>query len=299
MQLWSDGVRDFAVATLPEAFAVREALPDAGILVLMGCSPGEESSFLRYRLTASVFDSRQKTAAVPSEVKIDTGMTRAGVAWKEAHEFIAGFQGKLVGVFSHFSSADDDDEITRIQLGRFQEATRGLNLRRHISNSAGLRFSDAHLDAVRPGLALYGIAPCPEVADVEPILEWKTRILTVRPVPAGTPIGYNGTFVTRRDSQIAVLPVGYADGYSRGLSNRGSVRIGGRLAPVVGRVSMDLTTVDVSDIPTVSPGDEAVLLEADPGSPISAAGLAEMLGTIPYEVLTSIGPRVERVYTTE
>jgi len=292
-------VREFAVATLPEAIAVREALPEAGILVLMGCSPGQESSFLAHRLTASIFDSRQRSAVVPSEVKIDTGMTRVGIPWDEAREFITAFRGKLVGVFSHFSSADEDDEVTRIQLERFQEATRGLNLRSHISNSAGLRFPDAHLDAVRPGLALYGIAPCPEVADVEPILEWKTRILTVRPIPPGTPIGYNGTFVSRRDSRIAVLPVGYADGYSRALSNRGSVRIGGKLAPVVGRVSMDLTTVDVSDIRSVSPGDEAVLLEADTASPISAAGLAEMLGTIPYEVLTSIGPRVERVYTTE
>ncbi len=159
-QLWSVGIRDFAVATLAEAVEIRTNLPNAAILVLMGCAPGEEEVFLAHRLVASVFDPRQATTAVPSEIKIDTGMARVGIPWDQAPGFLNAFQGRMVGVFSHFSSSEGDAEVTSIQLERFREATRGVKVRRHISNSAGLRFPAAHLDAVRPGLALYGIAPC-------------------------------------------------------------------------------------------------------------------------------------------
>ena len=160
-----------------------------------------------------------------------------------------------------------------------------------------MQLTEAHLDAVRPGLALYGISPCTAIDYLQPILSWKTRVVNVREVPNGQSIGYGGTFIASRDMQIGILPVGYSDGYSRQLSNLGKVRIRGQLVPVIGRVAMDLVTIDLTDLQKPKVGEEVILLEDVPNSPISAAGLSETIGTIPYEILTRIGARVERLYT--
>lgn len=289
------GVTSFAVATLDEALVVREAVKDAGILVLTGCDTGQEPLFQEHRLTASVFE-RGQVPHVTIELKIDSGMGRLGVPHAQAADFLEELSGRVSGVFSQFASSDSDPEFTAEQLANFLAATKRFTCRRHVANSAALRFPAAHLDAVRIGLALYGVAPCPEVSDVLPALAWKTRVLSLRAMSPGETVGYGRTFKLSRPSLVAVLPVGYADGYSRGFSNSGQVRIRGALAPLIGRVSMDLISVDVTEIPGVSVGDEVTLLEADPASPISAARLAKRLGTIPYEILTSIGSRVERVY---
>ena len=289
------GVTSFAVATLDEAIAVRQVVDDAQILVLTGCEVGQEPEFRKNRLTASVFEHR----AIPDiqiELKIDSGMGRLGIPHSQAPAVLEELKSRLTGVFSQFASSDSDPEFSRLQLANFLAATKRVTCRRHIANSAALRFPAAHLDAVRPGLALYGIAPCPEVSDLKPALTWKTRVLSLRRMSTGETVGYGRTFEISRPSLVAVVPVGYADGYSRALSNQGHVRVRGVLVPVIGRVSMDLVSIDVTDLPDVAHGDEVTLLEADPHSPISAAALAERLGTIPYEILTSIGPRVERIY---
>ncbi|MFQ5741213.1 MAG: alanine racemase [Acidobacteriota bacterium] len=290
------GIRDFAVADLEEALELRGDLPGARILVLGGCGEGEEDVFRRHQLTAGVFDRRSLPEDLRVEVKIDTGMTRLGIPWTQAPAFFRESRLGIAGVYSHFSRADSDPGFTQLQLERFLRSTRGLSCPRHISNSAGLRFPAAHLDAVRVGLALYGISPCPEITDVQPALCWKTRILAVNRVPAGRVVGYEGTFTTRRrKSRIGVLPVGYGDGYKRALSNRASVRVGRHLAPVAGLISMDLTGIDLTDIREARAGDEVTLLEPAPDSPLSATALAQTVGTIPYEIFTSITARVKRL----
>jgi alanine racemase len=235
------------------------------------------------------------------ELKIDTGMSRLGVPWQESRGWIEKFSGRLAGVFSHFGSADCDPELTRLQTRRFLEATAGLECRRHLCNSAGLAYPEAWLDAVRVGLALYGVCPCPRLSglDLQPALSWKARILAVNRVAAGSSSGYGATWTANRPSRLGILPVGYADSYSRLHSNQGQVEVCGRLAPVVGAVSMDLTTIDLTDIPQARPGDEAVLLSNESASPLCAASLARQRDTIPYEVLTAIPEHLKRVFVED
>ena len=292
------GVKDFAVACLDEALEIREVLPlSSGILVFGGVEEDRSGIYRDKNITASHFDDSPLPAGINVHLKIDTGMGRLGINWDCFPGSISTQNSNVTGVYSHFSSADDSDEYTTEQLRRFRRATDGFKGIRHISNSAGLRFPEAHLDAVRPGLALYGIAPCPELSKLKPALRWKAGILAVKDLPEGSAIGYGRTFITSRRSRIGILPVGYADGYSRCLSGRGMVRLAsGDFVPVRGIVSMDLTAIDLTDHPHVGKGDMVTLLDADPESPVSACGIADKTGTIPYEVLTSIGRRVEREY---
>ncbi len=291
-----EGIRAFAVAQPAEAVELRRAVPDCEILVFGGCQPGEAGDFIEHRFTATVHDSRAVHSNLQVEVKIDTGMTRIGIPWEEATSFLRSTPARLRGAYSHFARADADPDFSRLQLERFLKATGNMRQRRHIANSAGLRFPEAHLDLVRIGLALYGVAPCPGFEDLRPALTWKSRLMAVRRVKAGQWLGYGISFRSRRKSVIGVLPVGYADGYRRVLSNRAPVLARGHPARVVGRVSMDLTCIDVTDIQGVGTGTEVELLSADPDSPLSCQTLASLAETIPYEILTGIGPRVERRY---
>ncbi len=293
--LWNSGVRAFAVAELEEAGEVRQLLPDAEILVLGGCEPGDESEFRALRLTAALFRD-EVPRGVDVEVELETGMGRLGVPAAVLPQLADRLGPRLKGIFSTFACSDQDPDFTRSQIRRFEDATAAIAVRKHLANSAGLRYREALLDAVRPGLALYGIGTCPELSALQPVLTWKARVLAVNQLPTGATVGYGATWMAPRPTRLAVIGVGYADGYSRGLSSRGQVLTRCGFAPVVGRVSMDLTAVDVTDLPCVSPGDEVTLLDRRPDSPISAQGLAAQLNTIPYEILTAIGPRVSRVY---
>jgi len=294
--LWSQGVRSFGVAELGEARELRLHLPEADILVFGGCNPGEELEFERCRLTAAVYSDAIPPSPIGVELKLETGMGRLGLSPDALPALIGELGERVRGIYTTLSSADFDPVATRAQISRFEAATAGLGVRRHLSNSAGLAYPEARFDAVRPGLALYGIANAEPLKKLLPILTWKARVLAVNQVPAGAAIGYGGTFVTSRASRIAVLGVGYADGYSRRWSGLGKVGLRGGFAPVVGRVSMDLISVDVTDLDETLAGDTAVLVDSDPDSPISVAALARTIGTIPYEILTTIGRRVERVY---
>jgi len=170
----------------------------------------------------------------------------------------------------------------------------------HMAKSAALLTEpSAHFSMVRPGLALYGMYPAPALKqqiELKPVLSWQTRIIQLKSVPAGTSIGYNRTFVTKKKSLIATLPIGYADGYRRLFSNRAQVSVRGKRAPVVGRVSMDLTTIDVTDIRNIQQGDEVVLLGGQGGAEIGADEIAGWANTISYEIFTSIGARVPRIH---
>jgi alanine racemase len=213
---------------------------------------------------------------------------------------------RLVGLCTHFSNAEDPDSpVTDLQLARFRGSTDGLagavsgKVARHAANSAATFFRPgAHFDMVRPGVALYGIDPTLRPSmdrALLPVMKWTAPLVGIKDVRKGTCVGYAQTWTAGRDTRVGLVPVGYADGYGRCFSNRAVVLLHGRPAPVIGRVSMDLTTIDLADIPHAVVGDEVTLLDNDPLSPASAYALARWADTIPYEVFCRIGQRVKRV----
>jgi alanine racemase len=242
-------------------------------------------------------------------VMVDTGMTRCGTPIAALDDLISHIQSReglrLVSLGTHFACSEVPDEDFNVeQLARFRMATdkhakRDPRLLRHAANSGAIFFSPgSHFDAVRPGIALYGIDPIGKPSmdrPLRPVMRWTAPLLTVRDVPAGQSVGYGQTWRAERNSRVGLVPVGYADGYPREYSNKAGMLVDGRFAPVVGRVSMDLTVIDLTDIPGARSGDEVIVLDSDPLSPVSAYRLAEWAGTIAYEVFCRIGARVKRV----
>ena len=212
----------------------------------------------------------------------------------------------LEGAYTHFACADrEDDTTTAEQLARFAaalDAMRGVGARPplvHAANSSAvLTLPESHFAMVRPGLALYGIHPCKaaEGAPLRPALALKTRVACLKRVRTGEGVSYGHRWRARRESVIGVLPIGYADGYPRAVSDGGTARAAGRLVPVAGTVCMDATMVDLTDVAEARPGLEVTLIEAASASPLSVAALAALAGTIPYEILTGLSKRVPRVY---
>lgn len=311
----------FGVATLEEGMELRRAGIDKPILVVAGAYPDQLDEFLQHRLTPVVHDlarmreldrrvrGRRESAEV--HLKIDTGMGRLGLRAEDAEDWIGALKTltalKISGVFSHFSHAESvTGDYTRSQLATFREVLERLAAEgmrpplAHFANSAAtITLPAAYFDMVRPGIMLYGVYPSAEMMrqiSLQPVLAWKTKILQLKKVPAGASISYGQTFITERESLIATLPVGYADGYARLLSNRGEVLVRGARAKVAGRVCMDLTMVDVTDIRNVQQGDEVVLLGRQGAGEISADEMAAWANTISYEILTSISARVPRIH---
>jgi alanine racemase len=316
-QAGSDG---FGVATVEEGIELRESGIRSPILVLTAIYAGQLGQLLQHKLTPAISDLdtlrglerllRKRSRSLNFHLKVDTGMGRLGLLHSEVENWLPELSRlkalKLEGLFSQLSHAEDErGEHTRTQienfrrvLERLQEA--GFNPPSiHLANSAALiAEGSAHFTMVRPGLMLYGLYPAPEMArqvELKPVLSWKTRVLQVKQLPGGSSIGYGRTFVTQRESSIATLPVGYADGYHRLLSNRGAALVRGKRAPIVGRISMDLTMVDVTGIAGVSQGDEVVLLGRQGDHAVSADEMAGWAETISYEILTSISARVPRI----
>jgi alanine racemase len=244
------------------------------------------------------------------QVMVDTGMIRSGVPLQHLDELLQRIAARpalrLAGVCTHFANAENcDDPFTREQLLRFRSATDDVEEKfrgrvpRHAANSAAVFFHpDSHFNMVRPGIALYGIDPTGKPCmdrPLRPALKWTAPLLSTKTVHKGTGVGYGQAWHAPRDTRIGLVPIGYADGYPRSMSNKAAVLIHGRLAPVVGRVSMDLMTVDLAEVPAARMGDEVTLLDDDPLSPVSVYKLAEWSETIPYEVVCRIGARVQRV----
>jgi alanine racemase len=319
--LAAEGSDAFGVATLEEAIELRQAGIHEPIIVLAGCYLEQLDLFLRHDLVPVLHEletlrALEKAVAdrgmtLRIHLEIDTGMARIGFLDSEIDDWLPELGKlnalKLEGIFSHFSDGETpNEEYTENQLKNFLSVTERLHRAAlapsliHMAKSGTIiTVPDSHLAMVRPGLLLYGIYPSPTLTEeihLKPVLSWKTRILQLKRLPHGSSIGYGRTFTTRRDSLIATLPLGYADGYKRIFSNRASVLVRGERAPVVGRVSMDLTTVDVTDIAKVQQGDEVVLLGHQGDAEISADEMAAWANTIPYEILTSIGARVPRIY---
>jgi len=314
------GVTRFAVASLQEGVALREAGIRAPILIMGALFPNQFPDAIAEELTPVVYDLEMagglaelvKTRREPYgvHVKVDTGMGRLGLPPDAVLPLLQSphFKGPLraEGLMTHLSDADGADPVySTAQLMRFRSVVTqieeaGLSIPLvHAANSAAiLCFPSAHFTAVRPGIMLYGYYPAPldrASPELRPVLTLATKVGQVRTLAPGDSVSYNRTYTATRVSRIAVLPIGYAGGYSRSLSNRGAVLIGGRQAPIVGRVCMDMTMVDVTDIPGVRPGDEAVLIGRQGSQQITAADLAVWQGTIPYEVLCAIGTRVTRI----
>jgi alanine racemase len=310
----------FGVAILEEGVELRQAGIQAPILVLAGAYPDQVDQFFDNRLTPVIHalenakeldraaHGRNKTFNV--HLKVDTGMGRLGFLAGEIDSWLPKIKKfkalKIEGVFSHFSHAESvEGSYTRQQLRLFQRVVEqlhdaGIAPLAHLANSAAtITLPAAYFDMVRPGLMLYGVYPSPAMASqisLKPVLSWKTRILQLKQVPVGSSISYGQTFITQRESLIATLPMGYADGYPRLLSNRGEVLVSGKRAPVAGRVCMDLTMIDVTDIEKIQPGDEVVLLGRQGDAEISADEMAAWANTISYEILTSISSRVPRIH---
>ncbi len=315
------GCNAFGVATFEEGLELRQAGIGAPIIVLAGAYLEQLDDYVAHKLTPVVheienlkrFDdaAQQRNARLDVHLKIDTGMGRLGLLAAEIDSWLPALKNlealEIEGVFSHFSHAESvEGQYTQKQLAIFQNVVqrlRGAGIAPplvHLANSAAtITLPAAYFNMVRPGLMLYGVYPTPAMARqiaLKPVLSWQTRILQLKKVPAGTSISYGQTFVTRRESLIATLPIGYADGYPRLLSNRGAALVKAQRAPIAGRVCMDLTMIDVTDIAGVQQGDEVVLLGHQGDAMISADEMAAWANTISYEILTSIGARVPRIH---
>lgn len=309
------------VAYIMEGIALREAGFTAPILVFSAESPEYMESLAGHDLTiglssrAALRELRKvlKHGAAPQKahIKVDTGMGRIGIHHREAEPFIRealDTPGIVVeGIFTHFPDADANrDAETREQIRIFRNlldhlAEKGLRPPlAHACNSAGtLKFPEAHFDMVRPGIMTYGLLPCPESEKkmpLTPVLSWKSRIAFIKEVPAGFAVSYGGTFVTKRPSRLATVPVGYADGYRRFLSNRGKALVNGIMVPVAGCVCMDQTVFDVTGAGDIHTGDAVTLIGSDGAARITAEDIAETGETISYEIVTGITGRVPRTF---
>jgi alanine racemase len=311
------GADSLGVATIEEGAELRAAGVRKPILVFTGARAGDVEACLEHQLSIAVLHRemvRELAASAGStplhiHIKIDTGMGRVGVLPADLPALLDDVRraGRfhIDGVFSHFANADSvDREYSDHQLRVFRQAldavaAAGVQPRWiHLANSAAtLSRPDAHFAMVRPGIILYGVPPAARFAGggFRQAMRLVTLILELKAVPSGFSVSYGQTFVTRRPSLIATLPIGYADGYSRKLSNRASVLIRGRRAPVVGTVCMDLTMVDVTEVNGVQLGDEVVLWGRQNGAEISVTEVAAWQETIGYEVLTGVGRRVPRI----
>ncbi|MEQ9618897.1 MAG: alanine racemase [Deltaproteobacteria bacterium] len=308
------GTDMLGVATVEEAAELRDYGIEVPILLLGGIRPEEAAVTVEHDLTPCLFsvdvaraldnEAGKARKRSPYHLKIDTGMTRLGIRPEEAASFVeelSSFQNtEMEGVLTHLASAfTKSREYTLSQLDSFSDTldivrAHGFRPRFiHSANSASIqRFPESHMNLVRPGIMLYGSGREGD-NDLKPVMKLKTKIIQIRRVPENTPVSYGGTFVTERPSLIATLPIGYADGYMRRLSNSARVSVRGETAPVTGAVCMDLTMIDVTDVPGVRTGDEVVLFGDEL---VSVDDVALWAGTISYELLSITGKRVPRRY---
>lgn len=313
-ELVSCGAHFLAVSKYWEAKELREAGIRLPILCLLGVEPAEMEGAVLEEIRPAIFRIEQarmlgevgRRLKMPARfhLKVDTGMGRLGVQFDKVGAFLDELYSlpgiELEGIFSHFASADESDKsFSECQLSRFRDVLcslcgRGHSLTyAHIANSAGLLdLPGAHFELVRPGIMLYGSPPSQDLkqpADLRPVMSFKSKILQLKEVQAGQPIGYGRTYVATKPSRIATLPVGYDDGYPRLLSNRGQVLVKGWRAPVVGRVSMNMITIDVTHVPDLTEDDEVVLLGSQGQDCITAEEIAGLCGTISYEIYCNMG----------
>jgi alanine racemase len=307
-------VQLFGVANLEEAVALREAGLSHPVIILGPALAAERSIIVEREFipTISAFEDAEafdRIGPVAINFKVDTGMGRMGVPEAESllvFKKVAALRNVRVhSVSTHMPVSNEDADFTREQLARFRNVLAQFraevpgDYKAHVLQSTGtLAFNDSPQEIVRAGIMLYGISPLPEFQRLlRPAMTWKTQIALIRNMPAGHGISYGRTFITPRPMRVATLSAGYADGYPRQISNRGvAMLVRGKRCPLLGRVTMDLMVIDVSDLPEAEVGDEVVLMGRQNSEEISATDLAELAGTITWDIITRIGSRVRRVY---
>jgi alanine racemase len=315
------GIDAFAVATLSEALSLRQIGGDGWPILLFGSAlPFEVATTLDQNITPTISsldeahlfeeEARQRGKSVGVHIEVDTGMGRVGFWHEDAAQNILQIAAlphlRIAGLYTHFPSADENPNETRRELGLFQTVVRqlaaeGVNIPSlHAANSAAvLTLPESHLNMVRTGLILYGICPTKTPAnEFRPLLSFKARVAYVKDVAAGRTVSYGQTFTAEKPMRIATVTAGYADGFSRHLSNKAEVLVGGQRCPVIGRVTMDQIMVDVTQLSKVQCGDEVVFIGRQGDSQITATDVARWEDTIPWEVLCGItkSARVPRVY---
>ena len=312
---------------IEEGIELRENGLNAPILILGSIFPDEAEDLVRHNLATILCtqplaqalskEAEKQDKTVSVHIKVDTGMNRLGIPPENLPALLDQVRNlknlKIEAVSTHFSSADDEDlSVTQAQLEKFQTALTILQKEGvhtpivHCANTSALfKFPESHFNMVRPGLILYGVLPSPSLRPVidqgenpfQPVMQWKSQIILLKPIAKNQPVSYSGSFTTQRDSLIATLPIGYADGLHRMLSNKMDVLIRERRAPQVGNICMDMILIDVTDIPDVQAGDEVVIFGRQGDEMISVEELAVKGKTIPYEILCSVSKRVPRIYT--
>jgi len=318
--LIKNGADILAVANIDEALELREGGILCPILLLNYTEHNRLKDLLKNRITQTIFDidsARALSTAAEKmnriatvHIKVDTGMGRLGILPEDVVKYvkkILNFSGlKIEGILSHLSSAAEDYTYTLQQFKKFKAVLEELKKAgieipvQHIANSTAiLAYPQMHLNAVRPGIVIYGVSPWGlkrKCRFLRPAMSFKTKIVSLKEVPEGTGISYGRTFITGRRSVIADIPIGYAQGYDRNLSNKAEVLVKGRRVPLIGRVCMDQCLVDVTDVPGVKVGDEVVLFGRQGREEISVEELAGWTGTIGYEVVATVGRLVPRIY---
>ncbi len=318
--LEAHGVFMFGVASIEEGIELRQAGITTKILVLSPILYSQIDALFEYNLIPTIselhfFKLLEKRAkfwkkAITAHIEVDTGMTRTGFPVKEVDDAVNKIDRSnsitITGFFSHFPLAEANGSFTKQQITTFKSLVERLKKKKiapafmHLANSSGIyKHQTSHFDLVRPGIALYGLTSSPIIryGDVfKPVMELKARIVSLRDVPKNTPVSYGHTYRTSKNSRIATISVGYADGYPRALSNTGMVLMHGRRAPIVGAVCMDLTMIDVTGIAGINVGDVVTLIGRDGKYEITAEECAEKCRTIVYEITSGIGPRVARLF---
>lgn len=317
------GASSLAVASLEEAVELRDAGIKADILVLGYTQPGWASQAVEHDIIQTVYHlglahalskeaiRQKKTARV--HIKIDTGMGRIGLQADNAAIFVrevASLKNIVVeGLYTHLSCADDaEDSTTRTQLKQFNallaellNSNTSISVRHAANSAAAVRYPESRYDAVRPGIVLYGLVPSISVKDqfsaFKPVMTIKSTVVELKTIPRGTKVSYSGTFTAKKPTRVATIPAGYADGFSRALSNNGNILVNGRKAPIIGNICMDFMMADVTDVPGASIGDDVVLVGRQGDMEITIDDLAGFMNTINYEVVSLIGKRVHRIYT--
>jgi alanine racemase len=321
------GIDAFAVATLSEALSLRQIGGDGWPILLFGSAlPFEAAAMLDHNITPTIStldeahlfeqEARQRGKTVDVHIEVDTGMGRVGFWHEDAAKNVLQITTlphlRIAGLYTHFPSADENPGETRRELGLFQAVVQQLAVKDvnipslHAANSAAmLTLPESHLNMVRTGLILYGITPnaphgsTPQRSnEFRPLLSFKARVAFVKDVAAGRTVSYGQTFTAENPMRIATVTAGYADGFSRHLSNKAEVLVGGKRCPVIGRVTIDQIMVDVTQLPNVQCGDEVVFIGGQGDAQITASDVARWEDTIPWEVLCGItkSARVPRVY---
>ena len=323
-QVLEDMAADYlGVATTDEAVRLRDHGIKTPILILGSILPEEVKAAKSRDITITLCnreimseikklarDEEPGESRVKVHIKVDTGMGRIGIWHEDALDFVKEVANEkhiiLEGIYTHFSVAGRDEFFTNYQIESFERLLASIEKHwikiplRHAANSiATVDFKRSHLNIVRPGLIIYGLYPkhtFPKLIKLKPVMSLKTRVVFVKDIPPGRSISYGRTFISQRHTKIATLPIGYADGYNRGVSNKAEVLVRGHFAPVIGKVTMDQTLIDVGHIKGVRVGDEVVLIGKQGRQEIRVEKLARLAGTIAYDFICGISNRVPRIY---